>query len=796
MPNLVHEIRLAIRSLSTSRGFAVTCILTLAVALGANAAMFALLQSVVLRPLTFPQSERLIVVAQSVPSLGLEDELLSADDLRELREHSQLLEHVVGVTPWDANLTGAGEPVRVRASAASAGLFALLRAPLLMGREFTEQDAREGHRDVVVISESLWRSRFASDPRVLGSRLQLNGSGWTVVGVARTEASYPLATDVWRPLEERPAPGTPGRDVQVLGRLRPDSSAAAVDAELGALAEALRARSVNTPERSLRTVPLSDWHNGPANRVWMGLLMAAAVALLLVACANLANLTLARHARRRHELAVRAALGASRLQLARQLLCEVLLLTLVGAALGVLLSGWLVNAIVAALPSEALRTVPGLARIGIDRHVLLFTLGVSFAASLVIGLLPALWASRPGLLEALKAEGGTLSAAGSRTRSVLVAAQLAFSLALLSASVLIGQSAGQLMQHGMSVRTEEIITARLEPSPLRLEGAARRPYVEEVLANLEARTGAKAAIVTFTPFERGCCTLRASAEGSAIDPAEAPYGLVRSGTGPFLDILGLRLLGGRTLAATDGEGALPVAVVSRAFAQQLWPGEDALGKRFRLEDSPETWRTVVGVMADVFPARPMNEVYLPLAQEPRALASLSLVVRSGGPSSVDSVRAALRELDANLPPPRVGTLADAEAEVGSGSRLVTRLMALYAVLAALLAGLGVYGVNAFASAQRARELGIRSALGARRRDLLALMVRGSSVTILVGLSIGLALALAMAKLMSHRLEGVVALDLRMIAAAAGFLALVAALGSLLPARRASAADPMTALRRE
>jgi predicted permease len=462
----------------------------------------------------------------------------------------------------------------------------------------------------------------------------------------------------------------------------------------------------------------------------------------------------------------------------------------------VLLSEWLLNAILAVLPAEAVRTVPGLSRLGIDRHVLLFTLGVSAAASLAIGLMPALWASRPGLLGVLKAEGRTLSGAGSRTRAALVAAQLAFSLALLSASVLIGQSASQLMQHGMTVRPEEVVTAGLEPSPQRLERAARLPYVEETLARVQARTGSAAAVVTFNPFERGCCTLRASAEGSSVEAAEAPFGLVRSGTGPFLDILGLRLLGGRALAATDGEGALPVAVVSRAFAQQLWPGEDAIGKRFRLEDSPETWRTVVGVMADVFPARPMNEVYLPLAQEPRALASLSLIVRSGGPSSVDSVRAALRELDATLPPPRVGTLADAEAEVGSGSRLVTRLMALYAVLAALLAGLGVYGVNAFASAQRARELGIRSALGARRSDLLALMVRGSSITIAVGLSIGLALALAMAKLMSHQLEGVVALDLRMIAAAAGFLALVASLGSLLPARRASAADPMTALRRQ
>ncbi|MFP2906731.1 FtsX-like permease family protein, partial [Pyxidicoccus sp. 3LFB2] len=573
-------------------------------------------------------------------------------------------------------------------------------------------------------------------------------------------------------------------------------SLAAASSELGSLAAALRAETANAPERSLRALTLADWHSGPENRTWLSLLMAAAVALLLVACANLANLTLARHSRRRHELAVRTALGASRLHITRQLFLEGLVLALVGSTLGVLLSEWLLGAMLAALPSDRVQTVPGLARLGVNLPVLLFTFGVATAASLVIGLLPAWRASRANLRDVLNSEGHAVSAAGSRMRAVLVAAQLAFSLALLSASVLIAQSASQLMRHSLSAPLEEVLTARLEPSPGRLAGAARRPYLDDVLERLAASTGSAPAVLTFTPFERGCCEVDARAEGRDAAAADATESLVRAGAGPFLDVLGVRLLAGRQLERTDAEGTLPVALVSQSFAQQLWPGAEAVGKRFRLEDSPETWRTVVGVVADVFPARPANEVYLPLAQEPRALSSVSLILRSGGPVSMESLRLMLREIDSTLPPPRIATLAQAEAEIGSGSSMVARLMGGYALLAALLAGIGVYGVNAFASAQRERELGIRSALGARRGELLLLLLRSGGTSIAVGLGLGLGLALALAKLMSHQLEGVVDLDLRLIAAAACFLALVASLGSVLPARRASAVDPLTALRAE
>jgi len=804
MDKLLQDLRYAVRTLVERPGFAVVAALTIALGVGGTTAMFSVVDAALLRPLPFADPGRLVMVWASLP--GSPQSAASWPEFVDWREQSRSFADMAVWRGQSVNLTGAGEPERLIGAFVSDRFFPLLGARIHLGRGFTADETDPASvKPVAVLSYGLWQRRFGGDPAMLGRTLLLNGQSHTVVGVLGPEFEpgrapfdgYFMGTEVFLP-----APYFPNKkglvrgetEMLVIGRLRPGITAEQSQADLSVVARRLEQAYPETHAgRGVQVVPLHEQIAGPLRPALLVLLGAVGL-VLLIACANVANLLLARASRRRRELAVRAALGAGRARLLRQLLTESALLATAGGALGLLVGQWGLSFLLAVAPPDALPE-----SVTINGRVLAFALALTAGTGLLFGLVPAIHVSRADLDSVLKEAGrGGSGAAGHRFRDGLVVAEVTLSLVLLIGAGLLVRSALALQRADPGFRADHVLTAefRLPPSKYP-EPRAIAAFLRRARERLQAVPGIESvALVRAVPFSGNGGATTYQVEGRPEPPkGREPVAQLNIVSPDYFRTMGIPQMKGRDFEARDTAEAPTVAIISETLARQSWPGADPIGRRLRLRESG--WATVVGVVGDVRhsgPAEPPQpQIYTTHEQDARIFACV-VARTSGDPMAMAAaMRAALWSVDKDQPVWKVRPLDQLVAGSRGRSRALSLLVGVFALVAVALAGVGIYGVMSYAVSQRTREIGIRMALGAESRRVMRLVVGRALALTAVAIVLGAAGAAALARLLGTLLFGVRPADPTTFVAAAAMLATVGILAAYLPARRAARIDPVRAL---
>lgn len=818
MRMLYLDLKHGIRVLRKNPGFAWVTVLTLAFGIGANTAIFSVLDTVLLRPLAFESPDSLARITSDFEGSNVTDAGLSVPELFDYRRLADVFAHVSGLFPIDANLTEADQPERVEAMLVDIDFFTILGVEAQRGRTFATEDYRAGIAEVAVISDELWRRRFGSDPEAVGKKFRLDRDLFEIIGVAPRgfRLSGPTDADMWLPAGwlDSPFSPTPVRGAYflqgALTRLQPGVTLDAAQARLDGLALELRRLYPDEYREGAgwnpRIVPLREDIVGEV-RPFLLLVGAAVGVILLMVCTNVANLFLARGTDRTRELALRQTLGASRLALARQLLVEAFLLTAAGAVLGLTAAAFGIDL----LANSRDLSLPRAAEIALDGRVLLFTTLVSMAACLLFGSAPALQATAVKPLSALTpgratADGG----APSRARAVLAVTQCALALLLLSSAALLGRSTFRLLNVDPGFDANDLYTARLwlpqpnlpETGPY-FEHEARVLLFRPILERLAAIPGVEAAAAaSLLPLDGDRPIRRFEIEGRSEDGGELASAVHSQVSPRYFEAMRIPLLRGRVFTEEDRAEALPVAIVSESLALQYFPGEDPLGRRIRSGNrrNPATWRIIVGVVSDVrveaLETEPRPHSYSPLFQESNLAVAFAVRTRGALPGLAEEISRTVRSADPDLP---VYSPRSMEEVVLGGlreRRLAAHLTASFALVALALAILGIYGITSYGVRRRTREMGIRMALGAERREILGLVVaRGMKLT-LIGIAMGLVSAFAATRFLRSLLFDVSPTDPLTFGAIALLLAASALAACYLPARRAARLDPLTALRYE
>ena len=815
MRTLLQDIRYGLRVLWQKPGFTLVALLTLALGIGANTAVFSLVSAVLMRPLEYRDAERLVTVWEDGSAAGFPRDGPSVGNYADWKAQNKVFEDVAAIDQRTFDLTGeGGEPEKIFGLGVTANFFPLLGAEAQLGRVLLPEEDRPGAHRVAVLSHGLWQRRFGGERSAVGSEVLLNGEPYAVVGVmpADFQFEYPNV-DLWVPIAFTPEQFADHAThyLEVVARLKPGVTIEQAKADLDVIA--LRISEAYPNEAAnLRAVvvPLRE-HLAGNVRTPLLLLLAAVALVLLIACANVAGVLLSRAAARRREIAVRAALGASRLRIVRQLMTESALLSAAGGLLGTVLALW-TFAFLQQLVPAGLRVI---AEPRLDSTVLGFTLLVSLVASVAFGLAPALQASKTDLNEALKQAGGRGGAgSGRRLRGAFVVAEVALALVLLVGAGLVVRTLHNLRGQYAGLKPESVLTLRTQLADNRYREQARRvAFYDGVLERVKSLPGVVAAgYTTAVPLMRKGGANGLSIEGKDNGPNANWNANHRQVSPDYFRAIGLAVREGRQLEERDDAGSLPVAVINETMARSFWPNETAVGKRFKvgLPDSPQPWLTVVGVVEDVRQMasdEPVKaEMYVTYRQAAAYWKSSiyswftprDLVVRTSvEPTSVaPAVRAAVKEVDAYQPVSGVRTLEEVLGRDTAQRRVGVILLAAFAGLALLLAALGIYGVLAFFVVQHTPEIGVRMALGASPSDMLRLVVGRGMRLALAGVGLGLLAALALTRLIESQLFGVSATDPLTFAGLALLLAAVALVACLIPARRATKVDPMVALRYE
>jgi predicted permease len=819
MRALIQDLRYGIRMLWRTPGFTLVALVSLALGIGINTTIFSLVNALLVRPVPVVREERRVVWLRAP---------VSYPDYLDYREQARSFDGMAAATGTsEFSLSRGGEPELVKGEFVSANYFDVLGVSAAQGRTFGEDEGRDPV-PVVVISHDLWRTRFDSDPSIVGRRISLNGLGFTVVGVAPENfigTEVGLNRELWVPLSMQTALNPPdsagavgggemGRFderrnhwLAVFARLRDGVSREQAASELGVIARHVAETNFGKADpETLRASQLLEMSGGmdPRDRDEVlpiaGLVMGVVALVLLIACANIAGLLVARAAVRRRETAIRQALGAGRLRLVRQWLTESVLLGVAGGALGLLLALWAKDLLVSYSHATPLASLD----LSLDYRVLAFTFAVSVATGLVFGLAPALQASRLDIVTALKTED-TLARSGSRRsrlRAAFVAGQLTLSVVLLVGAGLFIRSLQNAHAIDPGFRVEQALTVPVNLGLLRYKASDGQNFYRELLARVGAQPGVESAsLVRFTPLGFSYAQMQVVAEGQQKQSGDYGTSVGFNVVGPgYFKTMDTRLVRGREFDDADREDSPAVAIVNETLADALWPGEDPLGKRLSLEGAEGPFLEVVGVARDVkyrsLGERPHPYIYKPVLQsyEPK----MTLVVRaSGDPLSVAGpVREQIHALDASLPVSDVKTLDEQFNLSLFPARVAAWTLGGFGLLALVLAGIGIYGVVSYAVAQRTREIGVRMALGAQRRDVLRLVMGDGVLVVFAGLAAGLLLAFAAARVAAGFLYGVGATDPVTFAGVPVVLGTVALAAGYLPARRATKVDPMVALRYE
>jgi len=802
-----QDLRYGLRMLVKTPGFTAVAVLTLALGIGANTAIFSVINAMLLRPLPYDEAARLMFLtewSEQVPQMSF-----SVANFKDVRDQSTVFEALVASNGANFILTGeAGEAERLNGRQVSSGLFATLRKQPILGRAFTAEEDRPGAEPVALLSEGFWERRFGRDPSVVGRPLSLSGESFTVIGVMPGSFHGSLRqVDVFTPLlrlegrigGEDNRGNHPG--IYVVGRLKPSVTEEQARTEVVALARRLAEQHPNTNARQSMTLePLHEAVVGEMRPALM-LLLGAVAFVLLIACANVANLLLARAAHREKEIAIRIAMGAKRGRLVRQLLTESVLLSLAGGVVGILLAFAGVRGLVASLPAN----VPRADEIGIDGPVLAFTAGMAFLTGLVFGLAPALRMVRADVHDALKegGRGGSEGPGHHRMRSGLVVGEVSLALILLVGAGLLLRSFSRVVHADPGFRSEGVLTASVPlPQASYPEHDQRAAVARRAIDNARVMPGVRQAALTLPLL--GGWQSGFSVEGRPeAGPGQLPSADITRVSSDYFEVMGVRLIEGRTFADRDATGAPLVCMVDETFAKAHWPGESPIGRRVKFgrhSNAENPWMEVVGVVAHVknygVDEDSRAELYLPYLQN--SVGAFTLVVHTDAdPASLAaSIRRAVGAADAGLPVYSVRTLDDIVYDRTAQRRLAVLLISIFAGVALLLAAVGIYGVMSYAVAQRTREIGIRMALGAERDHILRMVLRHGTALAVAGVGIGLVAAFGLARLITSLLFQTSAADPPTFSIVPAVLIAVALLACYLPARRATRVDPLVALRYE
>jgi putative ABC transport system permease protein len=810
-----QDLRHGARLLLNKPGFTLIAVITLSLGIGAVAAIFSVVDAVLLRPLPYKEPERIALVQQHMPTLGLHFGGVSAPEMLDYIAGNETFAEMAGYGINNLNLTGEREPLRIEFARVSPALFPLLGVAPLLGRGFSAEEDELGKNRVVALSEGLWRRHFGADPNIVGRVVKLDEEPYTVVGVmpARlrfppTGAAFANAVELWMPLaltDDEKRARRRDLNFNLIGRLKPGVDLEQAQANIAAVAARIERQYPDIYQGNVRITATAVGLAAAATqkvRLVVLMLFGAVGLVLLIACANIANLQLARAAARRKEIAIRSALGASPRRIARQTLTESLLLALVGGVVGSLIAAWALDLIVKFGPEN----VPRLGEVRLDPRALGFTLLVTLLTGMLFGLAPTLQSARVGLTEALNESGrasGEGGREGARLRNMLVILETALAVVLLVGAGLLINSFVRLLRTPPGFNPEGVIVARTTLPAARYPEAERGKEVyRRALERIAALPGVQQVSVASALPLASDWQIGIRIEGGGESEYYMTYGSWVSND--FFRAMGIPLKKGRVFTNEDRADTTPVVVINEAMARRFWPGQDAVGKRIRWGGwNPQGgWLTVAGVVADVkfssLEAESPLTVYMPVFQIPRIRRDAIFIARTtADPSSLAAaMRREIAAVDADLPVYDVRTMNQVIAESVAQRRFTMGLLAIFAFAALGLAALGLYGVLSYAVTQRTREIGLRMALGGRRLDVLRLVVGQGMKMAMIGALAGLLASLALARLMKGLLFGVSASDPLTFIAVALLLTLVALVACWIPARRATKVDPMVALRRQ
>ncbi|MEO7520742.1 MAG: ABC transporter permease [Gemmatimonas sp.] len=809
MSSLLFDLRYAFRGLRRTPAFAIVVLLTLALGIGANSAIFSVVNTVLLKPLPYQEPERLVTIFHDYPALKLEAPV-TAPGFRDYRDRTKTFQYVAVGTGWGANLTGSGEPERVTASRVSQQFFPALGVPTLYGRTFQTQEEEPGNDKVLVLSHGMWQRLFAGEPSAIGKRISLNGESYQVVGIMPRNFIDPWnrAAELWAPLALTPQQRESRNEyLAVTARLKPGVSIEQAQADLTALSNALAAENGGDGSGyGLLAKPVIKVVVGNIGKaLWV--LLGAVGFVLLIACANVANLFLVRASGRHKEIALRTALGAQRWPLVRQLLVESMTLSLLGGVLGLLLAWASVTLLIAFNPGN----VPRLDELRVDGSVVAFTAFVAIVTGVLFGVFPAMRTTRSNLHDSLKEGGrsGSADRVGQMVRRSLVVAEVALALTLLIGGGLLLKSFIQLANVDPGFNATNLLTFQVSlPIAKYKSDTVQRAFFAEALPTLSSLPGVQgASVATVLPFSGGWSTGSFNVEGFVVPPdAPSPWGDQRVVSAGYFETMRAPLINGRFIDATDRLGGLRVAVVDDEFVKKFYkPGEDPIGKRWWFgnptpNDSTQ-FITIVGVVGHArhegLDADPRVQVYRPFAQAGGGGGGTIVMRTTGDPERiVPAVRAAIKEIDGEIPLANIRTMEDMISTSMGQRKLSAILLGTFSAIALLLATLGIYGVMSYTVSQRQRELGIRMALGATRDGVLRLVLRQGMTLAVIGVAIGLFGAFALTRLVASQLYGVDATDPATFVIVTTVLTSVALVASLVPALRATRVDPVIALREE
>jgi putative ABC transport system permease protein len=800
--NLWQDARYGARMLRKNAGFTMVIVLTLALGIGANTAIFSVVSAVLLQPLPYKDSGRLVQVWEKNPKRGFPQFSVSPPDFLDWKEQNHSFEQMAAIVGGDYTLTGVGEPSRLHGVDVSTNLFSLLETQVQLGRDFLPGEDKPGAAPVVIISNELWQGRLGGDPNVLGKTLILDSKPCTIVGVMPPGFHYPDEdVELWTPLilDERALAGRGAHWISVVARRKSNVSLEQAQAEMDTIASRLEQQYPQSNNGwGVTLVPLRTELVGDIEPSLL-LLMGAVGLVLLIACANVANLLMARASGRTREMAIRAAMGAGRARILRQLLTESLLLAFAGSALGLLLAGWgtdfLLRLDVGGIPRQS--------EVGVHAPVLWFAAGIAFLTAILFGLLPALHSSSLDLNTCLKEGLPDRGRGGSRLRRLLVVSEMAFAVLLLVGAGLLVRSFTRLLEVHPGFQPANVLTLRLDlPDAKYPKKEDSEAFYKGLMSRLSSLPGVEsAAAVSFLPLSGANYNLQFFSEGrppaSNERPTSAEYRVISP---DYFRTMGIPLLRGRAITDADAQDSPLVAVINEAMARQFWPNTDPIGQRIIITDRVPGAREIVGVVGDVkhyglaIPAKP--EMYVPEYQ--KGWGELSVVVRGKLPPSAlaSAASGAVHALDKDLPVFAVRSMDEIIVRSVGDQRFAAYLFGLFAVLALVLAAVGIYGVMSHAVALGTHEIGIRMALGAQPGDVLGMVLRHGLKITLAGIGIGLAAALALTRVLASQLFAVTPTDPLTFLGVSLLLTGVALLACYLPARRATRVDPLIALRYE
>lgn len=807
MSTLFQDVRYALRMLAKSPAFTLIAILTLALGIGANTAIFSMADAFLVHPISLPDANRLLMLSidQKAP--------VSAADYLDLKAQSRSFDEIAAYRQDDMNLTGGGTPERVFASRVTPDFFSTLRIAPALGRVFATNESEPSRSQAVILSYGLWQQRFGGDTQIAGKRLEIEGQQSTIIGVMPRDFDFPVPSDLWTPLALAPAERADRahQSLHVLARLKNGVSVEQAQTEMDTLARRL-AQSYPATDKdvSIRAMPIIQFVEGSITRSYTVMFLIAVGIVLLVACSNLANLQLARSTGRQKEIAVRTALGAGRWRIVRLLLVENIVLAILGGAASAGLAAWALNLMDSNMPADIARLIPGWYEIRVDARALIFTLAIAVLSGVLAGIMPALSASRVALNESLK-ESGAAIAGGSlsrhRLRSAFVVGQVVVALVTVVSAMLMVKGFSKLVRTQESYAPQRVLIMAVNlPASRYSTATARSLFYREALDKLQSVSGVAQAETFYTiPLSNnGTEWQNFQIAGQVSDtPGHRRRRVVlQTISAGYFSMLHIPIIAGRAFSASDTADSQPVAVVSQNLADSYWPGQSAIGRHMRLgnANSTQPWLTVVGIAGNVLydwtDQLPEPAIYVPYQQAPPSETLLAIRTDAHASGFSGSARAALASLDPQLPAFNVMPLSSAIHESIVGLAFTADMMGALGFIALLIALVGVYGVMNYAVAERTHEFGVRMALGAKPRDVLWLVSRRGAWLAGAGIVIGVPLAVLTARALAGLIYGTSAMDLNVFAGIAGLIALVIAAACYIPARRAMKVDPMVALRYE